>query len=71
MDNQLMHKCYAQHELCELYAEAIKNDKLIVVRLIHQIYLLQDFLADEKGAHDRTRNTLHELRAQNRYREEK
>lgn len=70
MDNQLMHKDYAQHELCELYAEAMKDDRLIVVRLIHQIYLLQDFLADEKEAHNRTRNTLHELRAQYKYREE-
>lgn len=59
-----LHKEYSQRELSEFYTQAIKEDSLVVARLINQVWLLQDLLTDERDNHNRTRATLHELRAQ-------
>lgn len=59
-----LYKEYSQRELSEFYTQAIKEDSLVVARLINHIWFLQDLLNDERANHNRTRTTLHELRAQ-------
>lgn len=59
-----IYKDYEQRELGELYRIAIQKNDTVIMRLVNQIWLLQDLLNDEMNSHSRTRTILHNLRAQ-------
>lgn len=59
-----IYKDFKAQSLGELYHQASRHDDTVVMRLINQIWLLQDLLNDETCSHNRTRERLRELRKQ-------
>lgn len=55
-----------QEELVKIYDEAMESNNALVVKLIKEIWLLQDLCEDEKNENYRLLAKLHELRQQGR-----